>query len=445
MSEPVRTDTERLDEKTPPRAWLILVVTYLASICAPIVQFKIPPLANWLFANFASVGLDGATFGMLMSAMAIIGCILAFPAAFIAQKLGLKTTMLVSLATLAVGSFISIFASTIPALLCSRLIEGIGIGLVGVVGPTCVSIWFPPRRRGLALGIWATWVPFGTVLMFGIAPTMAGGSVAADPTGYKTVFAFCTIFCIIALILFAAIFKLPEGKEEEAVVVQGSLREALPLLKNKYIWYLGIVFLCLCCCTLAIVTTYYQQFLTAAAPNGLGWSESLAGSVMTIPMIISVFCAPLAGGISDRLEPNSKRWIAVCSGVALLVSVFFGFVTGEYAMVALVIFIALQGVAGAFVAGGCRPMAPMIMGGTATGAVMGMAVLQFMQNLGQAVGSPVFGALVDAFGGNFGIPSMIIQIPLLVIGIIFGVLIKPFKYDTIPEEHRDEGHIADGQ
>ena len=79
-------------------------------------------------------------------------------------------------------------------------------------------------------------------------------------------------------------------------------------------------------------------------------------------------------------------------------------------------------------------MAPMIMGGTAMGATMGMAVLQFCMNLGQAVTAPVYGAMLDAFGGNFIIPSMILQIPMLVIGIVCSVLIKPFDEDTIPEE-----------
>ena len=72
MGVSTRSDTARLDEKTPRKAWLILAVTYLASICAPIAQFKIPPMANWLFANFAPVGLDGGTFGLLMSGMAIV-------------------------------------------------------------------------------------------------------------------------------------------------------------------------------------------------------------------------------------------------------------------------------------------------------------------------------------------------------------------------------------
>ena len=55
-------DEKRMGEKAPGLSWVMLLVTYLASICAPLTQFKIPPLANWLFANFAPVGLDSATF-----------------------------------------------------------------------------------------------------------------------------------------------------------------------------------------------------------------------------------------------------------------------------------------------------------------------------------------------------------------------------------------------
>ena len=152
-------DEKRMGEKAPGLSWIMLLVTYLASICAPLTQFKIPPLANWLFANFAPVGLDEATFGLLMSAMAIIGVILAFPAAFICRRMGLKNTVLFSLACLAVGSAISALAGNIPLLMVARMIEGIGIGLIGVAAPTCVSVWFPPKQRGLALGLWATWVP----------------------------------------------------------------------------------------------------------------------------------------------------------------------------------------------------------------------------------------------------------------------------------------------
>ena len=101
--EALSVDEKRMGERAPGLSWIMLLVTYLASICAPLTQFKVPPLANWLFANFAPVGLDSATFGLLMSAMAIIGVILAFPAAFICRRMGLKNTVLFSLACLAIG------------------------------------------------------------------------------------------------------------------------------------------------------------------------------------------------------------------------------------------------------------------------------------------------------------------------------------------------------
>jgi MFS family permease len=436
MKQKVRPDSKRLDEKAPGRAWGMLAVTYLASICAPLVQFKVPPLANWLFANFAAVGLDGATFGMLMSMLSIIGVILAFPAAFICRKFGLKNTVLVSLACLCGGSIISAVATNIPVLMISRLIEGFGIGLIGVAAPTCVSVWFPPRQRGLALGLWSTWVPLGCTLMFLIAPGMAGGNPGMAPKGYLTVFWFCAIFCAIAFILFAAVYRMPEGKSGD-MGIEGTFRDSLPYLKNRYIWYLGIVFFALCSCTLGIVTTFYQQFLTAPDPFGLGMSDSLAGLISGITMAMSLVFAPIAGSVSDHLKPNSKHWIATGSGIALLVAVFFGFVPGENGMACLVVFVLIQGVAGAFVAGGCRPMAPMIMGGTAMGATIGMAVLQFCQNLGSAIGSPLFGALLDSFGGNFFMASCVLQIPLLILGIVFAAILRPFHGNS---PHAAQGH-----
>lgn len=425
MSEEKRFDDKRLNAPVPKRAWAILAVTYFASICAPLVQFKIPPLSNWLFMNFAASGLDSATFGLLMSAMAIIGCILAFPAAFIVRRLGLKGTVLFSLACLGIGSAIGAIANTITLLMISRFIEGVGIGLIGVAAPTCVSVWFPPRRRGLALGLWATWVPFGCVAMFNIAPAIAGGDPGASPLGWTSVFWFCTALCAVAFVLFAIIFKLPEGESGD-MGIEGGFRDSLPYLKNKYIWYLGIVFFTLCLSTLAVVNTFYQQFLTAPNPIGLGMSDQMGGSITSIMMAFSLFFAPLSGWISDKLRPNSKRWIAFGAAIALLAAVPFGFVAGSASFACLVVFVILQGAAGAFVAGGCRPMAPMIMGGTAMGATMGMAVLQFCQNLGQAIGSPVFGMLLGTFGGNFFMASLVVQIPVLIVGAIAAFLIKPF-------------------
>jgi MFS family permease len=93
-------------------------------------------------------------------------------------------------------------------LMVARMIEGIGIGLIGVAAPTCVSVWFPPKQRGLALGLWATWVPLGCVLMFNIAAPIAGGNPGVNPQGYLTVFWFCAILSVTLMGLYTVLYAM---------------------------------------------------------------------------------------------------------------------------------------------------------------------------------------------------------------------------------------------
>ena len=350
--------------KTPARAWAVLAVTYLASIAAPMAQFKIPPLADSVIPQLIMSGIDpanvGTYFGLLMTCMTIIGAVLAFPAAFICKRFGLKGTVLASDACLAIGGFIAaIFgAGNLPLLYASRIIEGLGIGLIGVAAPTCVSIWFPERTRGRALGIWATWVPVGCVAMFLVAPYV---SIAL---GYQSVFWATAIIATIAFV-----FKYPEvdnfggdpnaqGQGENAMEM--SFGQAMGLLKNKYIWLLGIVFFCFTFNTLGIVNTYYNTFMTLH-----GFDAALASNLTSIVTGCGIVTAPLA---------------------------------------------------------------PMVMAQNAMGATMGMAMLQFMQNLGAGLGSVIYGSVIDVTDvATWALPGNLIQIPVCIIAIVCALLINPWK------------------
>ena len=59
------------------------------------------------------------------------------------------------------------------AMLIGRVIEGLSVTLIAVVAPTAISMWFRSGERGLPMGIWATWVPVGSVLMFNSAYPLA--------------------------------------------------------------------------------------------------------------------------------------------------------------------------------------------------------------------------------------------------------------------------------
>ena len=405
-----------LQEKVPPRAWAVLFTVWFASVYAAYCQFKIPPLASWLFPAFRGE-LDAVVFGTLMSAIAIIGVILAFPAAFIVRKIGLRNVIVLSMACLAAGSVVGGLATSVEVLLAGRLLEGVGIGFVGVAAPSCVTVWFPIKKRGMALGFWTTWVPIGSVLAFNTVPMMAGAF------GYQFPFFFTAAICVVALVLFAIAYKMPPGASG-VMAVDGTFKDGCRLLKNRRIWILGIVFFLFCACTIGIMNTYYNTFLETQ----LGFDAQMASSLTSIIMLISMFVAPLTGKLMDKLPLGRKFIVSIIMMVLLIPTGFFMFDTGSGAYAIMWAVIILQGVGGGMCGGSLRPTGPMVMPKTAMGATMAMAVLQFCQNMGSAIGSPLFGAVMSTFGWQTA--SLALQLPSYVLALVLCFFILPRGKDA---------------
>lgn len=141
----------RYDEAvTPAYAWVILAVAYIASVAAPLSQSKVPPVMPVLMEAF---NLSLTSTGMLMSVFAITGFILALPAGLILQRLGLRVTSLIAMGCLVIGSALGALSTTTGLLLFSRVVEGVGMGLIAVVAPAAIAMWFPPKKRGTPMGI----------------------------------------------------------------------------------------------------------------------------------------------------------------------------------------------------------------------------------------------------------------------------------------------------
>ncbi|MCB0228545.1 MAG: hypothetical protein KDH90_05345, partial [Anaerolineae bacterium] len=82
-------------------AWVVLGVVYLASVAAPLIQNKVPPIMPVIMEAF-QINLGQA--GLLMSVFAITGFLLALPAGILLQRWHFKATGLVALGFLVLGS-----------------------------------------------------------------------------------------------------------------------------------------------------------------------------------------------------------------------------------------------------------------------------------------------------------------------------------------------------
>ncbi len=389
----------------PSYAWVILAVAFIASVAAPLTQFKVAPIMPVLMEAF-NLSLTQA--GMLMSVFAITGFILALPAGLILQRLGLKGTGLIAMGCLVLGSAVGAMSSTSGLMLTSRVVEGVGMGLIAVVAPASIGMWFPREKQGTPMGLWATWVPVGSVLMFLIAPALA------TSFGWQSVWWFSAAFSLVAFVLVWLFMKMPPQMAAAKAGEGGPPPEEVPsmgkALANRDIWLLGALF-GLFNMALIAVSTFYPTFLSTER----GFSMAAASATASITMIVVIFAAPLAGVLSDKI--GSRK--ALLTWPFLVVAAMFLFpftVTG--AMITL--WLILMGVIAGAIPTATFAAAPEIMKKPAL-VGMGMAMVALGQNLGMFLGPVVFGAVVESSGWAM---AGYVMIPVLLLGFVAGWLIK---------------------
>ena len=378
-------------------AWVVLFVVFVASVAAPLNMYKVPPLMPVLRDSFA---LDLGQAGALMSVFAITGLILALPTGFIMQKLGPKVTGTVAMACLVIGAALGALAPGAGLLLSSRVVEGVGMGLITVVAPAIIAMWFPQERRGIPMGLWARWVPVGSVLMYNIAPALG------EALGWQAVWWGGAGFALVALVLFAWLMRMPTGEAEPATSQPGLGRA----LANRHLWLLALSFGCFNLVFLAI-GTFYPTFLTETRGLPLGQAAFIA-SLSTLAVLVS---APLAGALSDPV--GSRKRLIVVAAPIITVMLIWPLRLAGWQLYAFMLALGL--VAGAIPTATFAAV-PEVMDRPDLAGI-GMAVLSVGQNAGMVIGPVWFGARVESIGWA---PAGYWLIPVGALALIAAALVR---------------------
>lgn len=382
-------------------AWVILFAVFIASVAAPLNQNKVPPLMPVLMQAF-DVTLSQA--GLLMSVFSITGFVLALPTGFIIQRFGPKVTGAVALVSLVIGAGLGAVSGSMGLLLASRVIEGVGMGLIAVVAPAVIALWFPSDKQGTPMGIWATWVPMGSILMLLLAPRMS------EAWGWSSVWWFGAAFAGVALLLFAWLLRMPPaepGSLLEAATPAPSLGQALA---NRDIWLLAFTFFCFNLVFFPLAT-FYPTFLTEVR----GYSLTAAASVASVSTAVVLISAPLAGWLSDAI--GSRKLVLTLPFLLVAGLMFLPFRVVGWQIIAF--FVVLGLIAGA-VPTATFAAAPEVMRSPQL-AGLGLAVIMLGQNLGMFVAPVLFGALVEATGWTVAGYWLI---PFALMGFVSGRLVK---------------------
>lgn len=384
----------------PPYAWVILAAVYFASVVSPFNQFKIPPLMPVLMQTFQ---IDLTQAGLLMSIIAMIGLVLALPTGIILQRLGPKAALLIALGLMAAGAGIGALSDSFAMLLGSRLVEALGMGLMGVTAPATIAMWFPPDRQGTPMGIWATWVPIGSVAVYNLSPVMT------TSLGWESVWWLGAGFAVIMMVVAGLLITRPpaQGRPDIQDQAAPNVRQAL---SNRNIWLLALAFACMNL-TMISLGTYYPTFLNEVR----GYPLAQAASLSSITTLVVLFAAPAAGWLSDRI--GSRRLVFSLPFLVIAVSFLFPFHVTGWQIIALLV---TQGLIV-----GAIPTATFAAAGEIMGrpewAGLGLAVVLIGQNVGQLLGPILFGEIVKSSGWAM---AGYLMIPFCLVGFISGWMVK---------------------
>lgn len=227
--------------------------------------------------------LTPAQKGLMLSIPIFAGALMRFPLGLLAQYIGRKKATLVEMGLIAVAMLYGYFAvKTFNDLLAMGVLLGIAGASFGVA-LSLGSGWFPPRHKGLAMGLVGAG-NVGTAVSVLIAPPLA------QAFGWQTVYGLAALAIALPMIVMIVFAKEPPDVDAHA-----SFREHIACLFEKDGWAFsliyGITFGGFIGLTTFLPSYYYDQFHV---------SKVEAGQLTMLAAFMGAALRIFGGWISDR-------------------------------------------------------------------------------------------------------------------------------------------------
>ena len=292
-----------VDTISTVRRWSMLVIALFATLSANVfingVAFLIPTLHTTMGMDLAKAGLISAlpSFGMVVTLIAW---------GYVVDRIGERFVLAVGSALTAAASFAASTAHSLPVMGMFLLLGGMAAASSNSASGRLVVGWFPPRQRGLVMGIRQTAQPLGVGFGALVIPRLA------QEHGVGPALLFPALVCGAAAIV-CAVFVLDPPRPPRAEAPAQDL--ANPYRGSAVLWRIHAVSVLLVV-PQCVVWTFTLVWLIADR----GWSPESAGVLMLAAQMLGALGRIAAGRWSDwmglRLRPI--RIIAVAAAASML-------------------------------------------------------------------------------------------------------------------------------
>jgi len=321
--------------------------------------------------------MDAVLLGWVATSFLLVAAALLVPFGRLADIYGQKKIFVYGISLNVVASLLCAVANSGYLLIVFRVLQGISSAMIVGIGIAILMSVFPPKERGRALGIIIGCVYLGLTL----GPFIGG--VLTEHFGWRSIFYLAAILGVvaIALIIWKVKGEWAEARGEKfdligsvilclSLIVMMYGFSVLPTVPGIVLFVLGVlgmvafvrwegrvaspvfniglfrkntVFIFF---NLAALINYSAVFaisflMSLYLQYTKGFSPQIAGFILVVqPFIMTIF-APIAGRLSDRVEPRKVAAIGMafsCVSVALL-----AFLTEETALLFIIGALAIGG------------------------------------------------------------------------------------------------------
>jgi MFS transporter, DHA2 family, multidrug resistance protein len=153
--------------RAPTNKWLVTISisfgTLMGAIDSSIVNVALPQMRGAVGATLQEITWISTGYAVAL--------VLVMPlTAFLGRQFGQKRVYLICLGLFLLGSFLCGIATSLPALVIYRVIQGLGAGALQPTEQTILRQTFPPEEQGMAMALFAMAVMLGPA----IGPTLGG-------------------------------------------------------------------------------------------------------------------------------------------------------------------------------------------------------------------------------------------------------------------------------
>jgi MFS family permease len=223
---------------------------------------------------------------------------------YLTDRLGERIVMTVGSALTAAAAYAAASVHSLMAMGVFLFLGGMAAASSNTAGGGLVSGWFPPNKRGLAMGIRQTAQPLGIALGALVIPELTQGG---PNSGLMFPVLLCTV-CALA----SAIGIVDPPRKPRAAASDKEL--ANPYRGASALWRIHLVS-ALLMMPQAVTVTFMLVWLI----DHHGWSIAAAGGVVTVSQLLGALGRIVVGRWSDRIGSRMRlvRMIAIAAAANL--------------------------------------------------------------------------------------------------------------------------------